>query len=243
MDQAIQIAAVMITEQKPRMTYTYFNRNPGMDMRTTHLFSPVKENISMMVRVPFPTMTIDLKEPQFVKAWSSSARNKINKAIREVLTVDRGPYLIPDILSLFAATATLKGLKGYQQADFDQFPHIECSAIFYEGVMLCSHIWVIDDQEKRALLYVNASNHHNENDDKSLTGRAHYFLLWQDGLHLRTLGIETMDLMGYMPDSKNPMMMGVYKWKAATHGKEETLYHYYPTWFYVLRKFRNMVTG
>ena len=130
----------MITERKRMMTYTYFNRSPGMDMKTTHLFSPVKKNISMMVRVPFPTMTINLNEPQFVKSWSSSARNKINKAIREVLTIDRGSYLIPDILKLFAATASLKGLRGYQQEGFDQFPHIECSAIFYEGVMLCSHI-------------------------------------------------------------------------------------------------------
>jgi hypothetical protein len=233
----------MITERKRMMTYTYFNRSPGMDMATTHLFSPVKKNISMMARVPFPTMTINLTDPQFVKSWSSSARNKINKATREILTVDRGPYLISDILNLFRSTATLKGLRGYHPDDFDQFPHIECSAIFYEGVMLCSHIWVIDDAEKRALLYVNASNHHNENDDKSLTGRAHYFLLWQDGLLLQSLGIETMDLMGYMPDTTNTMMKGVYQWKAATHGKQETLYHYYPFWFYLLRKFRNMLTG
>jgi hypothetical protein len=233
----------MITERKRMMTYTYFNHSPGMDMATTHLFSPVKKNIFMMARVPFPTMTIALNDTQFIKTWSSSARTKINKAAREILTVDRGPYLISDILSLFKSTATLKGLRGYHPDDFDQFSHIECSAIFYEGVMLCSHIWVIDDAEKRALLYVNASNHHNENDDKSLTGRAHYFLLWQDGLLLHSLGVETMDLMGYMPDTTNTMMRGVYQWKAATHGKQETLYHYYPIWFYLLRKFRNMLTG
>jgi hypothetical protein len=109
--------------------------------------------------------------------------------------------------------------------------------------MLCGHVWLIDKEEKRALLYVNASNHHNPNDDTSLTGRAHYFLLWQDGLYLRHLGIDTMDLMGYERDSVNPLMKGVYQWKAGTHGKEEILYHYYPFWFFVLRKFRNMLAG
>jgi hypothetical protein len=197
----------------------------------------------MMVRVPFPTMTVDLRNPEYVNEWSASTRTKINRATREGLTVDRGNFLIPDILKLFAATATLKGLRGYKPEDFDHIPYVEPAAIFYEGVMLCSHIWVIDKEEKRALLYVNASNHHNNNDDTSLTGRAHYFLLWQDGLYLRHLGIDTMDLMGYVADSPNPWLKGIYQWKSGTHGKEEILYHYYPIWFYVLRKFRNMLTG
>lgn len=233
----------MITERKRLMTYTYFNRNPGWDLRTTHLFSPVVKEIVLMIRVPFPTMVVDLQDIAFVNHWSASTRNKINRAEREGLTVDRGNYLIPDILKLFSSTAVLKGLRGYKQADIDSLAHVECSAVFYEGVMLCSHIWLIDTEEKRALLYVNASNHHNDNDDKSLTGRAHYFLLWQDGLHLRQLGIAKMDLMGYDPASPNSWLKGIYQWKAGTHGKEEMLYHYYPGWFYVLRKFRNMVTG
>jgi hypothetical protein len=233
----------MITQRKRLMTYTYFNRNPEADWRTTHLFSPVKKRNVLMVRVPFPTMVVDLRLSAFVSHWSASTRNKINRAEREGLTVDRGNYLIPEILKLFSSTARLKGLKGYVPEDFAQLPQLESSAIYYEGVMLCSHIWLIDQEEKRAMLYVNASNHHNDNDDRSLTGRAHYFLLWQDGLYLRSLGIETMDLMGYKATSNDKWLNGVYQWKAGTHGKEEMLYHYYPVWFYVFRKFRNMLTG
>jgi len=232
----------MIEEKKKWMTYTYFNHEPQSRMNVTHLFSPVKRNIAMMRRVPFPSMTIDLRRLTFVDQWSKSTKYKINRAEKEGLTVDRGNYLLPDILKLFSATAKLKRLKGYQPEDFDSLPFIECSAILYEGVMICCHVWLVDKDEKRALLYVNASNHHNENDDKSLTGRAHYFLLWQDGLYLRNLGIETMDMMGYERNSTNQWMKGVYQWKAGTHGKEETLYHYYPLWFYGLRKFRNMLT-
>jgi hypothetical protein len=233
----------MIREQKKLMTYTYFNRNPGWHPRMTHLFSPVRKRIPMMVMVPFPTMIVDLRDAEFINHWSASTRTKINRAVREGLTVDRGNYMLPDILKLFAATATLKGLRGYTPEDFDTLPGIESSAVFYEGVMLCSHVWLLDKEEKRALLYVNASNHHNNNDDSILTGRAHYFLLWQDGILLRQLGMETMDLMGYEPETKNSWMKGIYQWKAGTHGNEEMLYHYYPFWFYVLRKFRNMLTG
>jgi hypothetical protein len=233
----------MIREHKKWMNYTYFNRNPGWDLRTTHLFSLISKDIPLMTRVPFPTLVIDLRDPTFVNKWSDSTRTKINRAEREGLTADRGNYLLQDILKLFAATAATKGLKGYIPQDFDQFPIVESSAIFYDGVMLCSHIWVIDEEEKRALLYVNASNYHNDNDDKSLTGRAHYFLLWQDGLFLRQKGVDTMDLMGYETNTQNKMMKGVYQWKAGTHGKEEMLYHYYPSWFYLFRKFRNMLTG
>lgn len=233
----------MIVEQKRWMTYTYFNRDPRQSHRTSHLFSFLRKDIPMMVRVPFPTMVLDLRDPTFLSRWSDSTRTKVNRAEREGLTADRGNYLIPEILKLFASTATLKGLKGYVPEDFEQLPHLESSAVYYEGVMLCSHIWLIDQEEKRAMLYVSASNHHNDNDDKSLTGRAHYFLLWQDGLYLRSLGIETMDLMGYSSQSTDRWMSGVYQWKAGTHGKEEMLYHYYPVWFYVFRKFRNMLTG
>lgn len=233
----------MIVEQKRWMTYTYFNRDPLQSHRTTHLFSLVKKDIAMMVRVPFPTMIVDLRDSSFLSRWSDSTRTKVNRAEREGLTADRGNYLIPEILKLFSSTAMLKGLRGYAPEDFEQLPHLESSAVYYEGVMLCSHIWLIDQEEKRAMLYVSASNHHNDNDDKSLTGRAHYFLLWQDGLFLRSLGIEIMDLMGYAAQSADKWLSGVYQWKAGTHGKEEVLYHYYPWWFYVLRKFRNMLTG
>ena len=233
----------MIVEKKKWMTYSYFNRDPQTRLDTTHLFSPVKRDIPFMKRVLFPTMTVDLRNPDFIERWSKSTRHKINKAEMEGLIVDRGNYLLPDILKLFSTTVSLKGLRGYKPSDFQTFPMIECSAIHYDGVMICSHVWVIDQDEKRALLYVNASNHHHENDDKSLTGRAHYFLLWQDGLHLRSLGIETMDLMGYESDSNNQLMKGVYQWKAGTHGQEDTLYHYYPLWFFGLRKFRNMLTS
>lgn len=233
----------MIVEQKRWMTYTYFNRDPSQSLSTTHLFSMVKKDIAMMVRVPFPTMIVDLRDTTFLSRWSDSTRTKVNRAEREGLTTDRGNYLIPEILKLFSSTAILKELRGYVSGDFEQLPQIECSAIYYEGVMLCSHIWLIDPEEKRAMLYVSASNHHNDNDDKSLTGRAHYFLLWQDGLYLSSLGIEIMDLMGYKAQSVDKRLSGVYQWKAGTHGKEEMLYHYYPWWFYVLRKFRNMMTG
>lgn len=233
----------MITQRKKRMTYTYFNRNPGLNIRTTHLFSLVKKKVPLMVRVPFPTMTVDLLKPEGMSNWAASARTKINRAEREGLTVDRGNFLIPGILNLFAVTAALKGLRGYVPSDFDQFPLVKSSAVIYEGVMLCSHIWVIDAEEQRALLYVSASNFQNDNDDKSMTGRAHYFLLWHDALYLKSLGIKVMDLMGYEPETLNPLLKGVYQWKAGTHGKEEMLYHYYPFWFYVFRKFRNMVTG
>jgi hypothetical protein len=233
----------MITQHKKLMTYTYFNHNPGWNLRTNHLFSPARKDIPLMTRVPFPTIVVDLKNPDFIKLWSSSTRTKINKAIRENLTADRGNYLLPDILKLFSATADRKGLRGYTPEDFDKLFPIESSAVFYEEVMLCGHIWLMDKEEQRALLYVNASNHHNQNEDTSLTGRAHYFLLWQDGIYLKQLGIETMDLMGYESDAKHPWLKGIYQWKAGTHGKKEVLYHYYPGWFYVLRKFRNMLTG
>jgi hypothetical protein len=232
----------MITEKRKWMTYTYFHRNPNGDTRTTHLFSFLIKKIPMMVRVDFPTMVVQVESPDFVKKWSSSTRTKINKAIKEGLTVDRGNYLLPDILKLFSASAAGKGLRGYTLDDFGTKSNYECSAVFYEGVMLCGHVWLIDREEKRALLFVNASNH-NQYDNATLTGCAHYFLLWQDGLFLHQQAIRILDLMGYVPDTKNAMLKGVYQWKAGTHGSLETLYHYYPVWFYVLRKFRNMLAG
>src|SRR6187200_2262277 len=99
----------MITQQKKLMTYTYFNRNPGWNHRTTHLFSMVRKDIPLMVRVKFPTIAVDLKSPDFINQWSSSTRTKINKAVREGLTVDRGNFLLPDVLKLFQTTVTIKG--------------------------------------------------------------------------------------------------------------------------------------
>lgn len=230
----------MFKEKKKWMSYTYYNRHPAFHWRTTHLYSPALVKSVSMVRVPFSTMTVDISNEDFVSGWSASTRTKINKAVREELVPDRGQHLLPDILKLFALTAEKKGLLGFIVSDFDTFPRFECSAVILDGVMLCGHVWLIDEEEKRAMLYISASNHRNENDDASLTGRAHYFLLWQDGLYLRKMSIPTLDLQGYNPDTKDPSLQGVYKWKAGTHGHQEMLYHYFPFWFYLLRKFRNL---
>src|SRR6187397_692286 len=137
----------MIEEKKKWMAYTYFNRDPQSRLDTTHLFSPVKRDIPFMKRVVFPTMTVDLRNPDFIERWSKSTRYKINKAEMECLTVDRGHFLLPDILKLFSTAASLKRLRGYQPDDFKSLTSIECTAIHYEGVMICSHVWVIDRDE------------------------------------------------------------------------------------------------
>ncbi len=190
--------------------------------------------------VPFPTMYVDLTQEDFVSRWSASCRTKINKAGQEQLTVERGRFLLKDVLKLFLSTVKRKGLRGYSEADFDRFSDIEVSAISIDGVMQCGHVWVLDKEEKRALLYVSATNHTSISEESSLVGRAHYFLLWQDGLFFQQHRMTVMDLMGYQPDTSDPLLKGVYQWKAATHGTQEILYHYYPLWFYLLRKFRSM---
>ena len=233
----------MIEQKKNWMSYTYFNHSPVFDLRTSHLFSLSDQKINGMVKVHFSTMTVDIRNENFISGWSASTRNKVNRIAKETFVADRGKYLLPDILKLFSVNAERKKLGGYAVSHFDELNPIECSAIIHEGVMLCGHVWLIDKTEKRALLYVNASNYQNEHEDASLTGRAHYFLLWQDGLYFRNLGIEMLDLMGYEANTKDQSLKGVYTWKEGTHGKTEMLYHYYPVWFYIFRKLRKRLTG
>lgn len=231
----------MITEKKRCITYTYFNRTPVSNFRTTHLFSFTKRSGLFMVCVPFPTITVDLDLADFINGWSASTRTKVNRASQNELTIQRGDFLLEDVLKLFMFTAKRKGLQGYKGKDFASFPSIEVSAIYDKDVILCGHVWLIDKAESRALLYVNATHQTDNSEDASSVGRAHYYLLWQEGLFLQKMGIKTMDLMGFDPNTKDPNLKGVYQWKAGTHGTAQILYHYYPLWFYVLRKFRNML--
>lgn len=193
-----------------------------------------------MIRIPFPTMIIDLKNENFIEGWSKSTKYKINRAEKENLNLKRGIEFLPEILTLFQKTAQLKGLRGFRTSDFVSKPWIQCSGVFSEGKLLAGHVWLIDHEEKRTMLYVNASDHQDEQNDTSLIGRAHYFLLWQDGLYFQMEGIEIMDLNGYSPETNDPALKGVYTWKEGTHGQEEILYQYYPLYIHWLRKFRNM---
>lgn len=227
----------MIREQKKWMCYTYFHRKPGLQWKTAHLFSPVKKSIPGMVRVPCPTMIADIRECDFLVNWSKSVRTKINKAEAEDFSIDRGMELLPSILDLFRQTAQSKSLRGHYPDDFNSRPWILCTAVFAGGNMLAGHVWLIDEEEKRSLLFVNASAHH-DHPDSSLVSRAHYFLLYQDGLYLRNNGIDCMDLHGYEPAADDPGLSGVYRWKEGTHGQPEELYHYYPAWFFWLKKMR-----
>lgn len=231
----------MIKEQKKWMCYTYFHREPGFQWKTTHLFSPVRKKITGMVCVPFPTMIADIKECDFLNTWSKSAKTKINKSEHDALSLKRGLDLLPDILSLFSETARAKDLRGHYPDDFSSRPWILCSAVYAGEKMLAGHVWVIDEEERRALLFVNASGHQDVQNDSSFIGRAHYYLLWQDGMHLRNNGIDCMDLNGYDPGINDAKLAGVYTWKEATHGQQEYLYHYYPFWFYWLRRWRKKI--
>ena len=232
----------MIKEQKKWMCYTYFHREPGFQWKMTHLFSPVKKNIPGMVRIACPTMIADIRECDFIRSWSKSVRTKINKAETESFTIKRDAELLPEILDMFRQTAIAKSLRGHYPGDFNSRPWILCSAVYENEKMLAGHIWMIDEEEKRSLLFVNASAHH-QHTDQGLISRAHYYLLYQDGLYLRNNGIDCLDLNGYKPGQDDPSLSGVYRWKEATHGQPEDLYHYYPAWFYWLRKMRKKKSG
>jgi lipid II:glycine glycyltransferase (peptidoglycan interpeptide bridge formation enzyme) len=208
-----------------------------------HLLSLVETKIKGMVCVPFPTMIIDLKNPDFLNDWSSSTRYKVNRADKENFEIKRSNHLLADILNLFQKTARAKGLRGFTTGDFYSRPWILCTAIYQDNELLAGHVWIIDKEERRSLFYVNASDHRDEQTDASVIGRAHYYLLWKDGLYLQSIGIDTMDLYGYNPDESNPALTGVNTWKEGTHGRQQKLYNYYPVYVYWLRKFRNMVAG
>jgi hypothetical protein len=228
----------MIKEERKWMCYHYFHRNPRFGWKATFLFSPVRKDIPGMKRLPCNTIVTDIRECDFLNTWSSSTRTKVRKAENEPLELHRGVDLLPRILDLFRQTAGLKKLRGHFPEDFDTRPWIICSAIYSGDKMLAGHVWVIDEEERRALLFVNASAHHDASVDPSLVSRAHYYLLWQDGLHLRNNGIDCLDLHGYAPETKDPGLAGVYRWKEGTHGEAQELFHYYPLWFYLLRKWR-----
>ena len=195
-----------------------------------------------MVCVSCPTMLADIKECDFLNTWSKSTQTKITKAESEFLTLQRGIELLPDILKLFSETARAKDLRGHYPADFDSRPWVLCSAVFSGDKMLAGHVWVIDEEEKRSLLFVNASAYRDNEHEASFIGRAHYYLLWQDGLYLRNNGIDCLDLNGYNPGMNDAKLSGVFRWKEGTHGKPEELYHYYPMWFYLLHRMRKKLS-
>src|SRR5690606_6358036 len=121
-------------------------------------------------------------------------------------------------------------------------PELMCSTIRDEGGVCGGHVWLMDMAARRAWLYVNAARQGMDSGERSRIGRAHYYLLAKEGEWLREAGIDTLDLQGYVPDSDDPGLRGVYQWKAGTHGQPETLYHYYPVWFHALRRLREIIT-
>ncbi|MEO6131671.1 MAG: hypothetical protein ABIQ02_07475, partial [Saprospiraceae bacterium] len=146
----------MITEKRKWITYTYFNRNPEFLLNKVHLFSPVKKNIEGMHRIPFPTMILDIQKENFLDAWSKSTRYKVNRAEKEGLVIERVITQLPEILNLFQKTAEVKKLRGYTIDDFHSKPWIDCSAVYADDKILAGHVWILDPDEKRCLLFVNA---------------------------------------------------------------------------------------
>lgn len=228
----------MIIEKKRWMTYTWYNASPSTDMRTTHLHSLTDTSLPGMVKRPFKTMVVDIRDEDFLKNWSSSTRTKVHRAEAEGMEITRGKVLLPEVIGLFVKTAKKKKLRGHKLKDFDSRTWVLPTAVFQGSTLLGGHVWVIDEENKRATLFINAIQHQTPEIESSTISRAHYYLLWQDGLFFHQKGFEILDLHGYEKNSSDPALKGVFRWKEGTHGKVEQQFHYYPFWFYIIREIR-----
>lgn len=229
----------MIKERKKWMNYTWYNATPSSDLQTTHLHALKDSTLFGMVKSSFTTMVVDIREEDFLKTWSSSTRTKVHKAEAEGMEITRGKVLLPEIIALFQKTAKRKKLRGHKLVDFDSRTWVLPTAVFQGATLLGGHVWVMDEESKRATLFINAIQSQTPEVESSTISRAHYYLLWQDGIFFHQKGYEILDLHGYEPDSSDSNLKGVYKWKEGTHGSIEQQFHYYPFWFYCFRRIRN----
>lgn len=116
-----------------------------------------------------------------------------------------------------------------------------------QGKPLLCHFYLLGNAMQTVNLLISAStlDYREDQSMSRLLARANRYLHWQGMCHFKEAGFQRYDWGGYVPDTPDPVMQGINRFKKTFNGQLTPIYNYYsPSYAFIeyarqmLRKWR-----
>jgi hypothetical protein len=104
------------------------------------------------------------------------------------------------------------------------------------GEVLVAHSYLIDPKMKIVRLFHSANRRLDTSIDSKLIGKANKCLTFEDIIHFKNLGIETMDFGGYANNTTNKSLKGINDFKLAFGGKVVECNDYDSIFYFIIKR-------
>jgi hypothetical protein len=171
-------------------------------------------------------------------SFSKHTRRKIKQGSKESFQFewDVSELELIDVYSRFARDNNLPEVE--KRLIDAYWPDMKVTKLTYHGRTLVLHSLIVDKEARRACMLHDAAMFRQMPDQrhKNLIGFANRYLHFLDMMHLKDMGITSLDLGGYARDTKDPHLQNINEFKDGFGGElvEMSNYVSYPLHLYRL---------
>lgn len=186
------------------------------------------------------TLLTDLtrSEEDIFQSFAKDNRNQIRRCEREANFSLNTDTPLEQFIPLYNAFAQTKGLSLFTDDDGERIGqgNYRIFSVQHEGKALICHFYLLSPQAGVTNLLISASSleYRHDPDMNRAMGHANRYLHWQGMKHFRREGFHTYDWGGYVPDTDDPAMRGINRFKRTFNGKLTPIYnHYSPAYAFI----------
>lgn len=192
---------------------------------TLNRFLHVKiKNDRFIAAVKKITHTVELSLNPDVEAlqnnFSTTIRQEIRKAKAEGISCEYDNGKLAFFVEFYNQFAKEKGIyttTPERVAAMGENFHLSFAS--FENEIIVSHSYLVDKELKIARLFHSANRRLDEKYDRKMIGRANKLLTFEDIIHFKNMGIETLDFGGFANNTEDKSLKGINDFKLSFGGK------------------------
>jgi len=181
---------------------------------------------------PFHTLLSDLQksDQDLLSSYKSTCRNEVRQALGRGV-VFQANFDVVEFLDFYNAFAAERGIAGLTLAKVQSFwPHLVLTAAVLDQKVLAIHGYLQDPEVARVRLLWSASARFETTEDRNFVAKANRALHYLDQIHFRDQNFAVYDWGGFDPQSTDPGIVGINRFKESFGGTPTIEYHYTPFW-------------
>jgi lipid II:glycine glycyltransferase (peptidoglycan interpeptide bridge formation enzyme) len=174
---------------------------------------------------------LTLSEENLFASFPKDTRSQIRRSEQAGLFTPNFQVDEAQFIALFNRFAQGRGLSPLSAHELQQVGKENCLLLSMDkdGQATICHYYLLSRELGIASLLISASDtqYNGDADMRKAIGHANRALHWQGMCHLKHLGFHTYDWCGYVPQSDDPVIQGINRFKRTFNGKLTPIYNYY----------------
>lgn len=190
------------------------------------------------------TLLTDLTRPEetIFAEFSKDNRNQIRRCEREKRFTLQRDTPLEQFIPLYNAFASQKGLSLFIPGEAERIGshNYRIFSVQHGDEVLICHFYLLSPAAGVSNLLISASSleYRHDPDLNRAMGHANRCLHWQGIKYFKAAGFHTYDWGGYAPDTDNPALRGINRFKRSFNGRQAPIYNHYSPAYAVIEHAR-----